>query len=95
MAYGYIDAVDDATGERRPSSRLTLEYAEAFEFTLKDARCLDGYAGLVLPHFRRAGGRRLLTSARAMGGADAFFVTCTMLAKYQIVAVREVIAIAP
>ena len=89
MAYGYIDAVNDTTGERIPAHRFTLEDADALEFSLK-ADALMGIQNM----FVRASVAREVGGfdERLSMGVDAFFI-CNILTKYRIIAVRKLIAV--
>ncbi|MCE2469886.1 MAG: glycosyltransferase family 2 protein [Dehalococcoidia bacterium] len=87
LVYGWIEMLDDASGETRPGSRLTLEGAEAFEYALEAKTIAPTSALLVRTDAaRHAGGydERLAT------GNDAYF-TCCILANYGALALPQVV----
>ena len=87
LVYGWNDTIDDATGDRQPANRLTLEDAEAFEYALMPSTVAPPSAFLVRTSAARdVGGfdERLTT------GEDGHFVCC-ILSKYRIRALPMVI----
>ena len=87
LVYGWIDVIDDASGETRPGRRLALEGADAFEYALEAKTIAPTSALLVRTDAaRQVGGydERLAT------GDDAYFA-CRILADYGALALRRVV----
>ena len=87
LVYGWIDVIDDVTGEVQPGRRLALEGAEALEYALEAKTIAPTSALLVRTDAaRQAGGydERLAT------GNDAYFV-CRILSNYGALALRQVV----
>ncbi|MCE2469887.1 MAG: glycosyltransferase family 2 protein [Dehalococcoidia bacterium] len=89
LVYGYMDRVNDATGQRRTGLRFALEGEEAFEFSLR----AEAFAGIQVMLFRTSAAREIGGfDERLTMGCDALFL-CSILSKYRIIALRKVVAL--
>ena len=87
LVYGWNDHVDDATGDRQPANRLTLEDAEAFEYALMLRTVAPPSAFLVRRDAARDVGG---FEERITFGEDGHFVCC-ILSKYRISALPTIV----
>ena len=89
LAYGYLDFINDRTGERTEDYRFAHEGSEALEASLR----FEDFTGIgsFLAHtsaVREIGG----FDERIRMGMDIFFM-CSFQLKYSIVAMREVVGV--
>ena len=89
LVYGYLDTVDDRTGERTESHRFIFEGDEGLEFSLS-FRDFTGVGGILARTsiVREIGG----WDERMRMAMDIFFM-CNAQLKYSIIAVPEVVGI--
>ncbi len=87
LVYGWLEMIDDASGEVRPGRRLALEGAEAFEYAL-EARTIAPTSALLVrtDAAREVGGY----DERLAMGKDAYFM-CSLLSKHGAVALHKVV----